>query len=447
MEDRLPKSSICTTVVHHGIVVTFTLLLTACSSNTPPQTHSKTPVILATETFAPTQIITREIVPTSTQTPKPQLLFNRIILVEVGNEIWAISHPFEFAAPLFQEENVIFGAAGWSHDGEWIAYAKATLDCPATGSIWISRYDGSDARQISPSIEGAINQETGDCTLISAFPDGPSAFSGDDTLIAAHDINGMKLISIETGETVRVSPRDAMAAEGIDGDFTLEWLQWRSFSATGDRALLSTRISDDFSVPPLLLWISFENYDQPTFLHPPPEFRFWYFPKSGPLKHIWSIDGRFILIPDETESGDQSRLWRINIETDEWEIVRTQPISFEYDELKSAAWSPDGRWAAWWSRSYNRGTKEYDFQILFLNTTTWEIHRSVLVEDLKGGDVLGWASLSNGETRLVLSKGAPESEIVLLDPLDGSGDQFLISYEQLDLLFGGDWRRVGPFQP
>jgi hypothetical protein len=423
------------------------LVLAACGVSTPIETDTQTPVSLVTDTLAPTKINSPAPIPSSTPTLKPQDPFDRIILVEVGNDIWSISHPFQSAVSLFKEENVIFGVTVWSHDGEWIAYAKATTDCPALGSIWISRFDGSDSRQISPSIEGKINQETGDCSLVSSFPDGPSAFSSDDKLLAAHDTNGMKLIYLKTEETVRISPIDALTTEGVNVDFAMDWLQWRSFSDYGDKALLSTRTSDDFAAPPLLLWIRLNDPDHPTFLHPPPEFRYWYFPRSGPLMQIWSNDGQFLLIPDETESGDQSRLWRINVETDEWDILRTQPISFKYDELKSAAWSPDGQWAAWWSRSYERSTKEFDFQILFLDTSNWSIQRSVLSEDLKGGSVLGWVSLSNGETRLVFSKGAPESEIVLLNPIDGAGDQLLISHEQLDILFEGNWRRVGPFQP
>jgi hypothetical protein len=443
----LSRASIYTYTFQFGVIITSLLLLAACGTGTPLEIHTQTAVIPSSETRVPTQMNTTVPISSSTPTLEPQIPFDRIILVEVGNDIWTISHPFQSAVLLFKEENVIFGGTVWSHDGEWIAYAKATLDCPAIGSIWISRFDGSDAHQISPSIEGLINQETGDCSLVSSFPDGPSAFSPDDTLLAAYDTDGMKLIYLETEEMVRISPIDALIAEGVDVDFALDWMQWRSFSAFGDKALLSTRTSDDFAAPPLLLWIKVDDPDHPTFLHPPPEFRYWYFPKSGPLMQIWSIDGQFLLIPDETESGDQSRLWAINVETDEWEIVRTQPISFEYDELNSAAWSPDGQWAAWWSRSYDRGTKEYDFQILFLDITTWEIQRTFLIEDLKGGDVLGWVSLSDGEPRLVFSKGLPESEIVLLDPLDVAGDQLLISYEQLDLLFGDDWRRVGPFQP
>jgi hypothetical protein len=404
-------------------------------------------VIFTTDTIAPTRENNVTPIPFLTPTLKIQGSFDRIILAEVGNEIWSFSHPFESALPLFKEDNVIFGVTVWSHDGDWIAYAKATLDCPAIGSIWISRSNGKDASQISPSIEGVINQETGDCSLVSSFPDGPSAFSSDNKFLAARDTNGMKILNLETEETIRISPIDAFIAEGVDVDIALDWLQWRSFSDYGSKALLSTRTSDDFAAPPLLLWIGLVDPDRPTFLHPPPEFRYWYFPRSGPLNQIWSIDGRSILIPDETESGDQSRLWRINVETDEWEIVRIQPISSKYDELKSAAWSPDGNWAAWWSRSYDRSAKEYDFQILFLDTKTWAIQRSVLAEDLKGGIMLGWVSLSNGETRLVFSKGAPESEIVLLDPLGDAGDQLLITYEQLDLLFDGNWRRVGPFQP
>jgi hypothetical protein len=442
----LSRASIHTYACQYGVTITLLLLLVACSTSTPLKTRTQIPMTPTTDTLVPTQIINTPI-QSSTPTLKPQVPFDRTILVEAGNEIWAISHPFQSAAPLFKEENMIFGATVWSHDGKWIAYAKATLDCPATGSIWISHFDGSDAHQISPSIEGLINQETGDCTLVSSFPDGPSSFSSDDTLLAAHDTDGMKLIYLETEETVRISPIDALMSEGVDVDFALDWLQWRSFSASDDKVLLSTRTSDDFAAPPLLLWMRLDDPDHPTFLHPPPEFRYWYFPRSGPLNQIWSADGQFLLIPDETQEGDQSRLWRINVEEDEWDIVRTQPISSEYDELKSAAWSPDGQWAAWWSRSYESRTKEYDFQILFLDTTSWAVQRSVLVEDLKGGIVLGWVSLSNGETRLVFSKGVPESEIVLLDPLDGGGDQLLISYEQLDLLFGDNWRRVGPFQP
>ncbi|HEY44588.1 MAG TPA: hypothetical protein G4O11_11465, partial [Anaerolineae bacterium] len=249
-----------------GVIITFLLLITACGTSTPLETHTQTQLIPATVTLVPTQMNTTAPIPSSTSTLKPQITFDRIILSEVGNAIWAISPPFKSAVPLFQEENVIFGVTVWSHDGEWIAYAKATLDCPAVGSIWISRFDGSDARQISPSIEGVINQETGDCSLVSSFPDGPSAFSSNDTLLAAHDTDGMKLIYLETEETVRISPIDALTAEGVDVDFTLDWLQWRSFSTSGDKALLSTRTSDDFAAPPLLLWIRLDDPDHPTFL-------------------------------------------------------------------------------------------------------------------------------------------------------------------------------------
>ena len=442
----MSTSKECTRTFHFWTIVILFFILGACNTSTPSQTATNTPLVLSTNTYIPTQVVPPTPGPISKLTPRVQIPLDRKIIIYVDTEIWTTSHPFSSALPLLQEGNTIFGAVVWSHDGEWITYAKATLDCPAIGSIWISRYDGSDSRQISPSIEGKINQETGDCSLISAFPAGPAAFSHDDKLIVADDNAGLHFISLDTGKVVRVYPKDSLATEGIE-DHKPEWLQWRGFSEVGNRALITTAASEDLAAPPILLWISLDDPDHATFLHSPPEFRFWYFPQSGPLiRHIWSADGQFLLIPDETESGDQSQLWRINVETDEWEIVRTQPISFEYDELKYSAWSPDGRWAAWWSRSYEYRTKEFDFKILFLDTTTWEIQRSVLVEDLKGGIVLGWVSLSNDEMRLVFSKGAPESEIILLDPLNDIGDQILITYEQLDLLFG-DWRRVGPFQP
>jgi hypothetical protein len=134
-QDRSPRLLIYTNIFQYGIIVTFLLVLAACGVSTPIETDTQTPVSLVTDTLAPTKINSPAPIPSSTPTLKPQDPFDRIILVEVGNDIWSISHPFQSAVSLFKEENVIFGVTVWSHDGEWIAYAKATTDCPVDSEL------------------------------------------------------------------------------------------------------------------------------------------------------------------------------------------------------------------------------------------------------------------------------------------------------------------------
>lgn len=386
--------------------------------------------------------------PTATSpVPDARPVYAGKILVEVWPDIWAISYPFDVGLVLFREQGSIFGVTRWSPDGEWIAYAKATQDCPHVGSIWISREDGSEVCQISPTVVGPVNEETGNCDLISDFPVAPAGFSSDGNYLAVR-LEGLGVISFHTGQTTAVYPQEALASESRDKiDDLLRALQWRSFSGSGNRALLSASLVREPSLAPVLLWLTLGPVNDAHVLYPPPGFRFWYFPRSGPMEQVWSPDGKYLLLPDESEDGTESLLWRIEVEEGKWEVVGRHPVAVEYDRLKRARWSTDGRWAAWWSQSLDRRTDEVDLQVVFLDPRTWSPGRTVLVEDLEEGFVDSWVTAIDGRGRLVLAKGPPEGKVVLLDPEGPEGDRVLFTYEQLDGLFPEGWYRFGWFQP
>ncbi|KPK89411.1 MAG: hypothetical protein AMJ88_17660, partial [Anaerolineae bacterium SM23_ 63] len=122
-----------------------------------------------------------------------------------------------------------------------------------------------------------------------------------------------------------------------------------------------TTFTDEF--PQVLLWISLKEPNIPHVLHPPEEFTFDDFGYLG-LSHAWSADGRSIIIPER--SGEQSRLWKVDIEENVWQIAHTEPILPEYGNPATVLWSVDGEWIAWSAWRYQAGKGVFDTQILFI---------------------------------------------------------------------------------
>jgi hypothetical protein len=423
-----------------GYSLIFLLLITSCRVETPTQS-------LPTSTFdkPPAQISST---PSSSQlataTTEPE--FNRQLLLEYGygegTGIWTMLPPFNLAIPLFTDDDFFYGQAVWSHDGNQIAFSKTAVGCPSPySSIWISRSDGSEPRQITEPIQGRVNEETGNCDLGIVYPAVPKAWSEDGKILAIDLLLDPFLLSVETEALIKLDLKEQLSAHGLDGESIAQYLDWTGFSPSGDKALLTT-FNDEF--PQVLLWISLKEPTIPHVLNPPEEFSFDDFGYFG-LSHAWSVDGRHIIIPER--SGEQSRLWKVDIEENVWQIVHTEPILPEYGNPATVLWSIDGEWIAWSAWRYQAGKGVFDTQVIFLETTDWSVTRNLMLEDqFESGLILNWITTGTGESMLTYLVEAPGGGIYLLDPEDNTNDRLLVPYENL-VKHSDEIIKVGPWQP
>jgi Tol biopolymer transport system component len=378
---------------------------------------------------------------TPIQTSTPVITFSKQVLLQVlsnhPTEIWTTTYPFNTVQTLFRDETYSYGKAVWSHDGEWIAFSKTALGCPSpSSSVWISRPDGTEARQVTESIEGKINPNTEDCTGTLLHPAAPLAWSEDGSSLA---IWGSHILSLETGEVQEFYPKDVLAAAGLDSEYVHDHLLWRSFSPRGNRALLQTI---DIDTPPILLWTNLEDPDAAFILHPPSEFMGRYMGLERGL--AWSPYGQYLLVADQVD--DMNYLWMVDVESDEWWIVAESPIITNRDKRQAISWSLDGEWAAWWGWVAYSGTKV--FTIDFLSTDSWEAVQKVSFEIHRRSHIGDWITTSYGEPRFVVWRNEPQGGIYLMDPSGMKDDEMLIPYEILaNQIPRVNGLSLGPWQP
>jgi hypothetical protein len=329
--------------------------------------------------------------------------------------------------------------AVWSHDGEWIAFSKTALGCPSpSSSVWISRPDGSEAQQVTESIQGKINPNTGDCTGTLLHPVAPLAWSDDDNMLAFR-MYGPHILSLETGEVQEFYPEDVLAAAELDSEYVHDFLGWQSFSPRGNHALLMT-IDKDSS--PILLWTSLNDPTATFILYPPSEFKGQYLGRANGL--VWSPYGDTILVADQ--ANDMNFLWMVDVENDKWWIVAKSPIITNHDKRQALSWSLDGKWVAWWGWVAYSGKNAYNID--FLSTNTWEVVQKVSIEIDQRGHIGDWITTTYGEQRFVLWRNEPQGGIYLIDPNGLIDDELLVSYETLaNLIPRIDGLRIGPWQP
>jgi Tol biopolymer transport system component len=422
-----------------GFCIVILPLITSCRAGTPTQA-------LPTNTFVEPSVQVSATQPSNqlaTGTTEPE--FNGQLLLEYGygdsTGIWIMSPPFDVATPLFTDDDFIYGQAVWSHDGNQIAFSKTAVGCPSPySSIWISRPDGSEPSQVSEPVQGMINEETGNCDLGIVYPAIPKAWSNDGRIMAIDLLLDPFLLAVETESLTELDLKDQLSAIGLDGESITQYLDWTGFSPIGDRALLTT-FTDEF--PQVLLWVSLKEPNVPHVLQPPEDFLFDDFGYLG-LSHAWSEDGRTIVIPDK--SGEQSRLWKVDIEKNTWQIIHTEPLLPELGSPATVLWSLDGKWIAWSSWRYQAGKGVFDTQVTFIETKNWSVTRNLLLENqFESGLVLNWITTDAGESRLAYLVEAPGGGIYLLNP-ENNIDRLLIPYENL-VAQSDELIRVGPWQP
>lgn len=431
--------------------------LAGCSGGSPASVIpplTSLSAVTATPTAVP--IITPSVLPTSTirvaPSASPSALLGRHLLFRVENtvseEVWITTYPFSNVRPLLREDGFLYGQPIWSYDGQWLAFARTAAGCPASeSSIWVSRGDGSEARQVSESVQGKINPNTGDCSQTLIYPASPRAWSADSKWLAV-DMFGPHILSIETGQSIPIYPKADLELAGLTSDFVVSHLSWNSFAPDGHRALLVTfdeAASEDSPTIPILIWTTFDKPSTAQVLKPPPEFTFAY-PVTG-KSNAWSPDGRFLLVADRTDNDN--RLWKITVDTDQWEIIASRPFMptvTKADEFSNVSWSPDGQWIAWWSRT--SFSKEAEYEILFLDSESWSTVRNVATLSIKSGGKLGdWVVTAPGESRFTIWDNRSGAGLFLLNPLSEEDDLLLIEYDflveqmpQIDFVTPGPWR-------
>ena len=246
-------------------------------------------------------------------------------------------------------------------------------------------------------------------------------------------------MSLDSNEAVDAYPREVLASAGLDSDYVRAHTGWHRFSPGGERGLLIAG-----------------GVDGPTFLwmdpRAPEDARILRFPSDFDLRLIglrnnasWSPDADYLLVTEQQET--YSRLWRIDVERDDWRVVATKPARTDMDQRQSTIWSIDGRWAAWWTFVYS-SRDEKALYIDFLETQGWGNTRVAVVQAARGGTIAGWLRSTDGRPYLVVWSDVPGGGVLLLDPEDPAGDQVLIPYEtlaaQIPRIKG---LKPGPWQP
>jgi len=415
-----------------------------CSASLTPNAATITPApsLTATVTQTPTPL------PTSTVTPTPTPIIdpNRQFLVEIADkEIWMISDFFKTAKPVWKDDDYLYGQAVWSHDGQWIAFSRTAVGCPASSSsIWISRSDGSEAHQISAATRGFTNPDTGDCEKFLIHWAVPVAWSTDDKWLAVEMPSSLGvrksaysyLLSVETGKLVPIHlKQEAWQKAGVDNDFTRNNLYWKFFSPFSNWAMMAAPVKSttDDSLSSIPVLINLAEPQNATILNLPSEV-------EEIKRYDWLPDGKSLLAADQTESDN--RLWKVDAETGVWKLVATQPISTTWGEISFLSWSPDGHWAAWVAKSEHRPF----YYLLFSSTETGEITRSLPWESSRSlpawwiwvvSPKNNWILTTSGASRLMIwdgSRGLFEIQhgegLYLLDP-SGREQDILIEYDDL----------------
>lgn len=412
-----------------GLLSFLSIYLFSCSSTS--RNGETTP--LSTAVFDTAQPISSPSIPleptlmtSAIPSPIGEILFSGNLLLEIDGEIWSISFPSYDVQRLLYDDKFIYGMPKWSPNGEQFGYARATVGCPYSGTIWVSQFDNNETFQIGTLQAGYYDEETGSCDGGWLFPTFPDTWSDDGSMLSIV-LDGNRIFTLETKELLQISHLEVLQDEGLEAESVNQSLIWRNFSKSSNRGLLMGQYELEDKTMPVWLWVMFGDTNKSTVLHIPSNVT----PQQSGIGYTtaWSPDSEYLLVA--TISEEVSQLWRVHIMSDMWELVQTWPIETSQDQLRFISWSPDGQWASWYSRSFDSISKKFNAQALILNTENWQIERKITLTESSGADFPTWILTPSGEARLVQWSKELDGGIVLLHTTTSTKDHLLISFELL----------------
>jgi dipeptidyl aminopeptidase/acylaminoacyl peptidase len=379
--------------------------------------------------------------PTNSAVPSPveEILYRGELLLEIDGEIWSISFPSFDVQRLLYNDKFIYGMPKWSPNGEQFGYARATVGCPYSGTIWIGQLDNNEPYQIGPRQAGFYDKETESCDGGWLFPAFPDTWSDDGSMLSVV-LDGNRIFTLETKELMQISPLTVLQEEGLEAETVNQSLIWRNFSKSSNRGLLMGQYELEDKTVPVWLWVMFGDPNKSTLLHLPSNVT----PQQSGVGYAtaWSPDSEYLLVA--TISEEVSQLWQVHIMSDMWELVQTWPIETGQDQLRFVSWSPNGQWVSWYSRSYDSRSKKFNARALILNTENWHIERKITLMESSGADFPTWILTPSGEARLVQWSKEPDEGIVLLHPTTSVRDHLLLSFGQLEQMIPNIQNASGP---
>lgn len=413
-----------------GLLILFSIFLFACSpaSKNGDATQLLTVVL---DTPQPTSSPSVPIEPTlaTSVIPSPigEDLYSGNLLLEIDGEIWSISFPSYDIQRLLYDDEFIYGMPKWSPNGEHFVYARATVGCPYSGTIWVYQHNNNETFKIGTSQAGYYDEETESCDGGWLFPAFPDTWSDDGSMLSIV-LDGNRIFTLETKELMQVSPLELLQNEGLEAELVNQSLIWRNFTKSSNRGLLMGQYELEDETIPIWLWVMFEDPNKSAVLNIPSNVA----PQQSGIGFTatWSPDSEYLLVA--TLSEDVSQLWRVHIMSDMWEPVQSWPIETGQDQLRFVSWSPNGQWVSWYSRSFDSRSQKYNAQALILNTETWQIERKITLTESSGADFPTWIIMPSGEALLVQWTKDPNGGIILIHPNVSERDYLLLSFEQLE---------------
>ena len=140
---------------------------------------SDTPQSISSPSVPLEPTLTKSIIPS----PIGEDLYIGSLLLEIDGEIWSISFPSYDVQRLLYDDEFIYGMPKWSPSGEQFVYARASVGCPYSGTIWVSQIDNDETFQVGTPQEGYYNEETESCDSGWMFPAFPDTWSDDGSLL------------------------------------------------------------------------------------------------------------------------------------------------------------------------------------------------------------------------------------------------------------------------
>lgn len=398
---------------------------------------------------SPSSTITDTVDLNPTTSAMDDALYKGEILLSYGfgenSDLFVIGPPYETASPMASDDSHYYGHQIWSQDGTKVAFSKNAVGCPnPDSSVWVADVCHGSMHQVTISIEGVINQQTGDCDLTNMYPAAPIYWLSDNDTLVVSLKDKLHLVSSSSRSIspLEIASYRSLFINGNPSAESIGRLEYAGNQISPDNRTLIGSFMDGEAH--FLGWINLKDRISSKILHSPDDFSYNDFGYAG-LSHSWSPSSRYIVLPERNE--DEARLWLVDVDEDIWRVVARLPLKDIQGTPSIVSWSPDGKWVAWATWAYDDVSAVYNPQIRIFDTSTWQQANLIPLSDLLPfADFEQWVTVEDGSSWLAVSQLAPGGGIFLIDPINVGSKELLVSFEVLN----SPAKRlsvIGPFQP